>query len=37
MNIVYEFHHQLHSVTASEKESIMIPKEGIVALYYFYC
>jgi len=30
VNIVYEFHHQLHSVTVSEKDGIMIPKEGIV-------
>lgn len=27
VNIVYEFRHQLHSVTVSEKECIMIPKE----------
>ena len=30
VNIVYEFHRQLHSVTVSEKDGIMIPKEGIV-------
>jgi len=29
INIVYEFRRQLHSVTVSEKDSIMIPKEGI--------
>jgi len=32
VNIVYEFRHQLHGVTVSEKECIMIPKEGCFIL-----
>jgi len=36
VNIVYEFRHQLHSVTVSEKECIMIPKEGINLISHFF-
>jgi len=37
VNIVYEFRHQLHNVTVSEKDCIMIPKEGFIFNCQFWC